>query len=665
MNDVFLSYAREDLDSAQQLAELLEKRGYSVFWDRKLVPAVDYTKVITQKIQDAYWLIVLWSRDSADSLFVRAEAKAALSKGEDRVLPVRLDDAEPPLPFGELQTVDLRDWDGDPEHRGIREVLVALSADPKIRQHLETALFNVEKFGDTDVLPFPVENHLFFDKREEALDLLQQLHRQFDEFLKLYPPQNERTLSVAGYYVHRWVTQIDPLWNAYLLALVVALGQKIESARVAVADQVVFSYRFSPSSETGALFDPETGWRQYQLKSLEHADGFERVLCCDVSDFYPRVLHERLADALEEISVSEMDREYVRRILELLKRLAKDAPYGLPVGGPAARLLSELLLNSVDRRLQVEGITFCRFADDYHLFSDTPQKSYQHLLFLSERLFEDQGLTLQKSKTRMMSTAEFRSTSRFAGDTKDDEEHRDSARFNLLNLKIHFDPYSDNPEERYEELCEKLGELDILDMLGRELTKSRVDPMLSRQLIRAVQFLDPLNLNLAVKSLLENCEVLYPLLPNVLQVIRKVVDQLDGETRTAVFDTLRGLIQEGSYLLELPIHLVHAVRILAHDRSPDTDRVLNGIYDRKSSMVRRDVVLAMARRGKTHWVDGQRGSFDQLDGWQKRALLIASARLPAGRKWRRELGGRLSPMDRLTAEWVSEKAAQASWEVPI
>lgn len=664
MSDVFLSYAREDLASAQRLAELLERQGFSVSWDRKLIPGQDFSKVIRQEIRDAFRLIVLWSVDSVDAIYVKAEANEALNEG--KILPVSLDNAEPPLPFGTLHTVDLTGWKRGTEHPGIRELLDALreAADPRMRQYLETALLNVEKFGDTDVLPFPVENHLFFDKKDQTLDLLQQLHRQFDEFLKLYPPHDERTLSVAGYYAYRWVTQIDPLWNAYLLALVVALGGNIERARVAVAEGIVFSYRFSPNPKTGALFDPDVGWRQYQLRSLRHAEEFERVLTCDVSDFYPRVLHERLADALKEISVSEMDREYVRRILALLKRLAKGAPYGLPVGGPAARLLSELLLNSVDRRLQTEGITFCRFADDYHLFSESPPETYRQLLFLSERLFEDQGFTLQKSKTRMMSTAEFRSTSRFADDSEG-EERRDPDRLKLLNFKIKFDQYSENPEEQYEELREKLSKLDILDMLGRELTKSRVDPMLSRQLIRAVQFLDETNVNLAVKALLENVEVLYPLLPNVLQVVRKVIDRLDEETRMDVFNALRKLIQEGSYLLELPIHLVHAVRILAHDRSSATDRVLNSIFDRRSSMVRRDVVLAMARRGNIPWVDGQRFSFDQLDGWQKRALLIASARLPAGEKWRKELDDRLSPIDRLTAEWVSEKATEESWEVPI
>lgn len=40
MADVFLSYAREDLDIARQIAGALEREGWSVFWDRRTPPGV-------------------------------------------------------------------------------------------------------------------------------------------------------------------------------------------------------------------------------------------------------------------------------------------------------------------------------------------------------------------------------------------------------------------------------------------------------------------------------------------------------------------------------------------------------------------------------------------------------------------------------------------------
>ena len=97
-----------------------------------------------------------------------------------------------------------------------------------MREHFDAALNNITKFGDTDVLPFPIEKYIFFDQRTETLELLEELHESFDEFLRDSPPHFETALSVAGYTGFRLVTQIDPIWNAYLLALVIAIGKDIE-----------------------------------------------------------------------------------------------------------------------------------------------------------------------------------------------------------------------------------------------------------------------------------------------------------------------------------------------------------------------------------------------------------------------------------------------------
>jgi len=88
--------------------------------------------------------------------------------------------------------------------------------------------------------------------------------------------------------------------------------------------------------------------------------------------------------------------------------------YGLPVGGPAARLLSEILLNRVDHLLHAEGLTFCRFADDYRLFTDSREEAYEVLRFLTEKLLQNEGLTLQRAKTQIITSNDYRAGSEFA-----------------------------------------------------------------------------------------------------------------------------------------------------------------------------------------------------------------------------------------------------------
>lgn len=109
--DVFVSYAREDRPLAEQLAQALSASGLRVWWDRDLTAGSEFTAVIEAKLLGATVVIVLWSADSVRSSFVRDESSRALKTG--KLLPVRIEDVELPLGFGQLHTLDLLDWDGD------------------------------------------------------------------------------------------------------------------------------------------------------------------------------------------------------------------------------------------------------------------------------------------------------------------------------------------------------------------------------------------------------------------------------------------------------------------------------------------------------------------------------------------------------------------------
>ena len=74
------------------------------------------------------------------------------------------------------------------------------------------------------------------------------------------------------------------------------------------------------------------------------------ILSTDISDFYPRIYHHRLENALNDAT---QNTEVVRRILFILAKLTPgEVSFGLPVGGHAARVLAEAVLNRTDRLLQ-------------------------------------------------------------------------------------------------------------------------------------------------------------------------------------------------------------------------------------------------------------------------------------------------------------------------
>lgn len=99
MSDVFISYAREDLGLAQDLAEDLKGAGYRVWWDAELVGSDDFYEVILSALSAASAAIVIWTKSSVRSRFVRDEARFALY--HDKLIATKTDDLEIiDLPFG-------------------------------------------------------------------------------------------------------------------------------------------------------------------------------------------------------------------------------------------------------------------------------------------------------------------------------------------------------------------------------------------------------------------------------------------------------------------------------------------------------------------------------------------------------------------------------------
>jgi hypothetical protein len=106
----FSSYKSEDKAKAQTIAEALEQKGYSVWWDRKIPIGKLFDEYILEKLDEAKCVVVLWSNKSIKSNWVREEAR----EGNDRgiLFPVLMENVRPPLGFRGMQAAKLIDWDG-------------------------------------------------------------------------------------------------------------------------------------------------------------------------------------------------------------------------------------------------------------------------------------------------------------------------------------------------------------------------------------------------------------------------------------------------------------------------------------------------------------------------------------------------------------------------
>ena len=124
VSDIFISYASEDRARIRPLAEALEARGWSVFWDTTLLPGETWRRKITAELDAARCVIVLWSERSVESHWVEQEAE----EGQRRriLVPAMIDRVTIPLGFRSLQAANLVGWDGKAGHGELEKILRAV-----------------------------------------------------------------------------------------------------------------------------------------------------------------------------------------------------------------------------------------------------------------------------------------------------------------------------------------------------------------------------------------------------------------------------------------------------------------------------------------------------------------------------------------------------------
>ena len=110
MADVFISYARSTARIAKAAADAFSREGFSAWMDEELPAHRAYADVISERLDEAKAVLVLWSKDAAASHWVRSEANRAREKG--KLVQASVDGTLPPMPFDQIQCADLRRWRG-------------------------------------------------------------------------------------------------------------------------------------------------------------------------------------------------------------------------------------------------------------------------------------------------------------------------------------------------------------------------------------------------------------------------------------------------------------------------------------------------------------------------------------------------------------------------
>jgi len=138
----------------------------------------------------------------------------------------------------------------------------------------------------------------------------------------------------------------------------------------------VLQKRWDPTfSEHSHGFRPGHSARQAVHEAQQYiAEGHGWVVDLDLEKFFDRVNHDRLLAAVAERVADKRMLKLIRAFLQagvMEDGLVSSVDEGTPQGGPLSPLLSNLVLDELDRELERRGHHFVRYADDSNIYVDS------------------------------------------------------------------------------------------------------------------------------------------------------------------------------------------------------------------------------------------------------------------------------------------------------
>jgi RNA-directed DNA polymerase len=133
-----------------------------------------------------------------------------------------------------------------------------------------------------------------------------------------------------------------------------------------------FEFEFSDSSYG---FRPGRSVQQAVLKAQGYInEGFQYIVDIDLKTFFDEVDHRYLLQLLyRKIKCHEtmrLIRKWLRSPIQINGKLVKRRK-GVPQGSPLSPLLSNIMLNELDKELERQGLRFVRYADDFSTYLRT------------------------------------------------------------------------------------------------------------------------------------------------------------------------------------------------------------------------------------------------------------------------------------------------------
>jgi RNA-directed DNA polymerase len=138
--------------------------------------------------------------------------------------------------------------------------------------------------------------------------------------------------------------------------------------------------------------------------------GYRYSADIDLSKFFDRVQHDvlmaRVARRVTDKTLLRLIGDYLRAGV-MVDGVLQPTDIGTPQGGPLSPILSNILLDDLDKELERRGLPFVRYADDFAVFAKSRHAAERIMLSVTRFLTEKLRLVVNQEKSRVVEYEEF------------------------------------------------------------------------------------------------------------------------------------------------------------------------------------------------------------------------------------------------------------------